>query len=144
MSDAKPVVVRGSCLCRSVRFAATLPTEFCGHCHCTMCQRSHGAAFVTWFGLKKEQLELTQGADKLVHHASSDHGVRSFCRECGSSLFCELSNHPGTIDIVLANMESPIDRAPQAHIYCSDRVSWIDVEDELPRLGGATGMEPLD
>ena len=47
------------------------------------------------------------------------------------------------MDVVLANMDGPIDRPPQLHIYFDDRADWVFVDDGLPRLGGATGMEPV-
>jgi catechol 2,3-dioxygenase-like lactoylglutathione lyase family enzyme len=108
-----------------------------------MCRRNHGAAFVTWFGIARERLVVEAGEDRLVHHASSEHGQRSFCGECGSSLFCENSTHPDHVDVVLANLEGPIDRAPGMHIYFDSRAAWTDVRDDLPRLGGSTGIEPL-
>jgi hypothetical protein len=46
------------------------------------------------------------------------------------------------VDIVLANMHGPIDRVPEVHIFFDDRADWVVVNDGLPRLGGATGMEP--
>jgi hypothetical protein len=78
-----------------------------------------------------------------VRHESSDHGTRSFCGRCGSSLFCETSQHPDQIDIVLANMKEPLDRLPQMHFYFDDRADWVVVQDDLPRLGGLTGLEPI-
>lgn len=141
MTDSR---VAGACLCGSVRFAIVLPSLFCGHCHCSMCRRAHGAGFVTWFAVPREQFELVAGEDDLARYASSDHGARSFCARCGSSLFCESSEHPEQIDIVLASMQGPIDRAPQAHIYFDDRVDWVASDDGLPRLGGASGLEPIE
>lgn len=136
--------VSGSCLCGAVRFTVTLPTLFCGHCHCSMCRRSHGAAFVTWFAVPRSQFRLAAGQTGLIRYPSSDHGVRSFCGRCGSSLFCESSQHPDQLDIVLANMEGAIDRPPQVHVYFDDRVSWAVAEDGLPRLGGSTGLETIE
>jgi hypothetical protein len=135
--------ISGACLCGAVRFEVQLPTLFCAHCHCTMCQRNHGAGYVTWFGVKPEQMKLLQGDDRLVGHRSSEHGTRSFCGACGSSIFCENAEHPDRLDIVLASVEGEIDQAPQAHVFYSDRASWIQVGDALPKLGGKTGMEPL-
>ena len=40
-------------------------------------------------------------------------------------------------------MHDPIDRAPAAHVHFDSRARWLEVKDELPRLGGATGLEPL-
>ena len=140
-SSATPV--SGACLCGAVRFTVHLPTLWCGHCHCTMCQRGHGAGYVTWFGVAREQLGIDAGEASLVRYQSSDHGTRSFCGVCGSSMFCESTKHPDSIDVVLANMTGAIDLAPQAHTYFSDRAAWVAVDEELPRLGGPTGMEPL-
>lgn len=139
MGDA----VRGSCFCGAVRFSIEQPVSWCGHCHCTMCQRSHGAGYVTWLVVPRRQFSIDAGEAELTRFASSDHGTRSFCRRCGSSLLCESTHHPDDIDVVLANVESVVERAPEAHIYFDDRASWMRVDDELPRLGGVTGVEPI-
>jgi len=130
-------------LCGAVRFAVDLPTLFCAHCHCSMCRRAHGAGFVTWFGAPYESFRVTAGADKLVRYASSDHATRSFCGTCGSSLFFESTQRPDQLDIVLANMDTAIDREPEFHVFTDVRADWVHVTDELPRLGGPTGYEPL-
>ena len=135
--------VSGACLCGAVRFSVRLPSLFCAHCHCSMCRRNHGAAYVTWFAVPRPDLRIDAGDAELARFHSSDHGVRSFCRRCGSSLFCESSHHPDRIDVVLANMDGPIDREPQLHAYFDDRADWVAIGDALPRLGGATGLEPI-
>ncbi len=135
--------VPGSCFCGAVRFSAQLPSLFCGHCHCSMCRRSHGAGYVTWFAVPRAQFVLESGEAELARFRSSDHGTRSFCRRCGSSLFCESTRHPDQIDIVLANTHGPIDRPPQFHVYFDDRADWVVVNDGLPRLGGPTGLEAI-
>ena len=135
--------VHGACLCGAVKFTAELPSLFCGHCHCSMCRRNHGAAYVTWFAVNRSRFQIDEGADVLVRNASSDHGTRSFCGRCGSSLFCESSHQPDHVDIVLANMEGTIDRVPEMHFYWSDRADWTIVNDGLPRFGGPTGTEPI-
>ncbi len=140
---SEPTRASGACLCGAIRFSVILPSLLCGHCHCTMCQRGHGAAYVTWFTVARDRFRVDRGEGELVVYASSGHGKRTFCGRCGSSLFCELSEHPDQVDIVLANMSDPIDLAPQAHIFFDDRARWVAVNDGLPRLGGATGKEPL-
>lgn len=134
--------VPGACLCGAVRFAVELPTLFCAHCHCSMCRRGHGAVYVTWFGVPCERLRVLAGADRLVRYRSSEHGTRSFCGVCGSTLFCESTNHPQYLDVVLANMEGPIDQPPGAHFFFDDRAGWVAIGDALPRFGGTTGVEP--
>jgi hypothetical protein len=140
MTEAK--CVDGGCLCGAIRFTVTLPTLFCAHCHCTMCQRNHGAAFVTWLGVDRSQLDVIEGGNELVCYESSVHGTRSFCSRCGTSLFCENSTHPDRVDIPLANMNGPIDCEPQVHVHVDSQVKWFSMSDTLPRLGGETGLEP--
>jgi hypothetical protein len=136
--------VPGACLCEQVRFTVELPTLFCAHCHCTMCQRNHGAAFVTWIGVPKDKLTVDAGEEVLVRYDSSEHGSRTFCSRCGTSLFCENTEHPEHVDIPLANMQGPIDREPKMHVFFSDRAGWQSSEDGLPRLGGSSGFEPVE
>ena len=135
-------IVDGGCLCGAVRFEVTLPTLFCGHCHCTMCQRNHGAAFVTWLAVDRSQLDVSEGRSELVRYHSSELGTRSFCSRCGTSLFCESDEHPDRVDIPLANMNGPIDRMPQVHVHVDSKADWFGIADSLPRLGGKTGLEP--
>ena len=133
--------VQGGCLCGRVRFALQLPTLFCGHCHCSMCRRAHGAGVVTWAAVRREQLEVLAGEELLRRYRSSDHGTRSFCRICGSQLFCESSGHPETVDVTLASLDGPIDRSPQLHVYHTDRVEWLTLGDDLPRLPAGVGED---
>lgn len=134
--------VSGSCLCGAVVFEVKLPTSACAHCHCTQCRRAHGAGFVTWVIVPRDQWRITAGHDLLRRYPSSNHGARSFCGRCGSSLFFETSEHPDRVDIAMANLHAEIDRTPQLHVFFDDRVAWVELGDSLPRLGGDSGVEP--
>ena len=133
--------VQGGCLCGRVRFAIQLPTLFCGHCHCSMCRRAHGAGVVTWSAVARKQLELLSGEEFVRRYRSSDHGTRSFCRICGSQLLCESTRHPDTVDVALGSLDGPIDRTPQLHVHHDDRVAWIALGDDLPRLPAGVGED---
>ncbi len=135
--------VTGSCLCGAVRFSVRLPTLFCGHCHCSICRRSHGAAFGTWFGVVRDQVSVEAGEAEIGRFQSSDHGTRFFCLRCGSPVFFESTRNPERVEIPLASMHDPIDRRPEAHIYFDHRASWVVVDDDLPRMGGPSGLEPI-
>ncbi len=134
-------IVKGSCFCGAVAFEIKLPTTFCGHCHCSMCRRPHGASFVTWTGIPPERFEITKGEQHIATYQSSEHGTRRFCRICGSQMFCQ--TEPALVDIALAALHSKIDRIPEAHYYYDSRAEWTNVNDDLPKLGGKDGMQPL-
>ena len=138
--------VSGACFCGDVQYAIDLPTVFCAHCHCSMCRRPHGSAYVTWVGVPADQFRITHGAQKLRTFESSEHGRRQFCDTCGTQLFCYHIDSAGDykiMDVTLASLADNIDRAPEAHYYYDSRADWTQVNDDLPKFGGETGSEPL-
>ena len=144
MSSTEPSGgVSGGCLCGAVRFRIVFPTIWCAHCHCTLCRRAHGAAFVTYVGVPRESFHLERGAEELVRYDSSAEAHRRFCRRCGSTLTFEGERWQNEVHVVVANLDGPLDRAPQAHVYFDRSVDWVKPADDLPRLGGPSGTEPL-
>ncbi len=133
--------VTGSCFCGAVVFEIELPTLFCGHCHCSMCRRPHGASFVTWTGVPPDRFRVNKGEEHIARYQSSEKVTRSFCRICGSQMFCQ--TNPKVIDVALAALHGEIDRAPDRHYYFDSRADWTIINDDLPKLGGESGNEPL-
>lgn len=123
----------GKCLCGSVAFTVQFPSKWIAHCHCTMCQRAHGAAFVTWVSVDPTQVTLSDRENKLYWYASSPEAERGFCLHCGSSLFFRSSKWPGELHIARANFIESLDREPQAHAYYDTHVDWFIVQDNLPK-----------
>ena len=136
-------LIQGACLCAAVTFEVTPPTKWCAHCHCTMCRRAHGAGFVTWFGVASTCFQLVTGAEELKWHRSSAGARRGFCGRCGSPLFFEGERWPDEIHIARASVAGPIDREPTAHVFFDLRVGWLDLHDDLRKLGGPPGNQPL-
>ena len=141
---AETTAFAGGCLCGAVRFKVTPPTKWCAHCHCSLCRRAHGAAFVTWFGVDKALFELVSGADVIGWYQSTSEARRGFCSRCGSTMLFESERWADETHIVLACMDGPIDRMPQGHVFYDSHVDWITLGDDLGRRGGPTGVEPLD
>lgn len=127
--------VHGRCLCGDLQFTAHLPSIWVAHCHCTMCQRNAGAAFVTWVGLEETRCRIDDAQGRLHWYHSSDRGERGFCSHCGSTLFFRSSRWPGELHVTLANFTEPVDRAPQAHVFWDSHVDWVQLDDRdgLPR-----------
>ena len=122
----------GGCLCGQIRFAAALPSLWCAHCHCTLCQRAHGAAFVTWVGFPADRVALDPAAT-LRWYPSTPSAERGFCGTCGTTLFFRSERWDGELHIARACVEGPLDRAPQAHVFYATHVHWLDVADDLPK-----------
>lgn len=122
----------GSCLCGKVSYSAAFPSLWVAHCHCTRCQRAHGAAFVTWVGFPQSQVAI-EGEDVLRWFVASEGGSRGFCGLCGSPMFFKSERWSGELHIARALFHDPIDRDPQAHVFYETHVPWNLVSDELPK-----------
>jgi len=98
-----------------------------------MCQKAHGAAFVTWVGVEESQVSIYDQDDFLNWYPSSEEAKRGFCSQCGSCLFFRSHKWPKEIHIARANFTGEIDRKPQVHVYYNTHVEWCVVNDNLPR-----------
>lgn len=132
-------MVRGSCLCGSVRYEADGPQLFFAHCHCRWCRRAHGAGFVTWVGVREEGFRVVTGEDHLKWHASSVRSRRAFCTECGSTLLFASKAAPGEIHLAAGCVDEGLTGAPTAHVFVDQRAPWITIHDDL---GQATSDAP--
>ena len=126
-------LIRGRCHCQKIKFAITPPTDFCAHCHCESCRRTHGAAFVTWTSVPDNQLNITEGKELLNNYESSPHIFWKSCGHCFSPLFQTTTTTPGRTYIVVASLIDKLDRDPECHVSYGERVDWIQIHDDLPK-----------
>jgi hypothetical protein len=115
----------GGCLCGAVRYRIGVPPLWVAHCHCSMCRRAQGAAFVTWVGTAEARFSLESGADALRSYRSSPLATRSFCGQCGTPLLFQSSRWPGEVHVTLATLDDASGLAPQAHAYWGGHVDWL-------------------
>ena len=98
---------QGSCLCGAVKYNINCEPEVVGNCHCTMCQKQHGAAFATYVSINKDFFVYTQGQDKLTSYNSSGTIIRKFCVQCGSNIeWGGSKEHPNWVSVPLATFDT--------------------------------------
>lgn len=147
----------GGCFCGAVTYEIKLPTLGSGHCHCSMCRRISGAAYVTWTSVPIEQLKVN-GAENLARFDSGTsagkdspvfHGYRRFCKKCSSPLFCddtEDDEHKKFTSVSMATINHPekLDKQPNSHGFWTDRATWASVnpDDGLKRYRTPKKFEP--
>lgn len=131
--------VDGGCLCGAVRIHVEFPTKWFAHCHCSMCRRAHGAAFVSFCGVPEAQFQVTRGADALTRYDSSPEARREFCGRCGSTLTFASTRWPGEVHVAVACLDGPLDREPQMHVHWDDRVPWVTLGDDCKRVAKTSG-----
>ena len=86
---------------------------------------------VGWTMYPASACTVTRGTPKL--YASSEHGRRYFCPDCGTGLFYK-NDHmlPGIIDIQSATYDDPGQVPARVHIQIADRIPWMANAHELP------------
>lgn len=124
-------MLRGQCHCGRIRYE--MPEDVLHHalCHCADCRRHAGAPMVGWAMLPAERLRI-QGTPRS--YASSEHGRRLFCGDCGTGLFyVNEQTLPGLIDVQTGTLDDPGLLPAQIHIQTAERIPWMDTAHELPR-----------
>ena len=126
----------GSCLCGKIQFEVSEIGPVIGHCHCIMCRKFHGAAFSTFAEVKLEHINWIQGQALLNTFKADNETVRTFCKNCGSSLLFEskFNRQDKTIEIALAAFDSLESVTPDAHIYTESKVEWLTLNDDLDQF----------
>ena len=99
-------MLEGRCHCGAIRYRMAAEARH-ALCHCEDCRRASGAPAVAWGLIPREGIEIV-GRPQV--YASSEHGRRHFCGECGSGLF--YTNDvifPGMIDVQTATLDRPVE-----------------------------------
>ena len=124
-----------SCLCGAVQFEVHEFMPLVAHCHCRMCQKFHGAAFSTFAEANRQDLTWKAGQEMLSHYTAENQSVRSFCKQCGASLFFEsrFNRAQQTVEVALAAFDQLETIHPDAHIFWQSKVSWFTANDDLVR-----------
>jgi hypothetical protein len=122
----------GGCLCGAIRYQASSKALFLGYCHCGSCRRAAGASMVAWGTFLRNDFKITTGT--LTEFASSTTVLRDFCASCGSSLTYRREGRETEIDVSLASLDDPILLTPKCHIWVSDKLPWVTINDGLPQF----------
>jgi hypothetical protein len=119
----------GGCLCGAVRFKAGGEPLNVRICHCRLCQKAMGSPFFA--RALFDQSALTVQGD-TARYASSDALDRVFCKACGTRLFGWRKN--GTVaSVALAVFDDRNAFAPTEHIWVSEKMDWVKLDDGLPQ-----------
>ena len=125
--------LKGNCLCQKIGFSLKNAVEWVANCHCSICRQAHGAAYVTWAGVKKQNFTLDKGQQYLGKYHSSAKAIRTFCKNCGSPLFFQSTRWPDEIHIARALLPDHIGLKPTIHCFFNNKAVWLDIHDHLPQ-----------
>ena len=122
----------GSCLCQKVGYEISGPVIRLNFCHCTMCQKNHGAAFAPYLRVAKEDFTILRGEEFVASYQSSPDITRTFCRRCGSNLQW-IRGSSDALGIAAGTLDSVVDVQPSAQYWCEDSKAWHQLRNDIPR-----------
>lgn len=126
-----PSELAGGCFCGAVRYRVNAAPSDVAHCHCGMCRRTSGAPFVSWLTVPRSAFTLSAGAPAELR--SSGPALRRFCAACGTALTFQREDAPSWIDVTVGSLDDPAAVTPRRHIWTDSQLSWLHIEDDLPR-----------
>ncbi len=123
-------MIKGSCLCRKVRYAISGKVGDIVHCHCITCRKAHGSAFSSVAGVNDRDIKIT-GEENLDSYESSNGKKRFFCTNCGTQVYAK---RDGTNHIILrlGSLDEDPNAKEVSHIWVSQKASWYKLESDLP------------
>lgn len=126
-------MIKGHCMCGAVTVSVAKLGETMNACHCEMCRRWTGSAFVAVHALSDDV--TMNGLVKTI--ASSDWATRGWCDTCGSTLFYRVNNDgsyglaAGLFDDLagkVMSVEYFIDQKPAGFAFAGDHTRLTEVE----------------
>lgn len=121
----------GGCACGLLRYRSELAPLESGFCHCRLCQRTTAAPVAAFASFPVRSFRYVQGEPMI--YASSSHGHREFCAACGTQIAYRDAEAAVTVDVNTASLDDPAAISPQFHIWCDSQISWLHLQDDLPR-----------
>ncbi len=128
--------ITGGCLCGAVRYELSEPPIRTTICHCRMCQKSTGSAFMVAVGFHRTALQFTKGEPKL--YRSSPIKDKGFCADCGSLLVDQFlvptgNTNPDMIWVQIGTLDHPEAVSIDSHTGVESQLPWVHFDDGLPR-----------
>jgi len=126
--------LHGGCLCGAVRYEVKGKSRKIANCHCSMCRRHSGAAYLTYAAYPRECVRFTQG--RPGEYRSSAQVVRGHCSVCGSPLTYVSDADPGTVWLTVGSFDDPDAVPPTEHWHVASKLRWVPLDDDLPQWPG--------
>ncbi len=130
--SANEQVYEGSCLCGRVRYRAIGPLGELGHCHCTDCRKSHGAAFASYVEVPWKRFTIVQGENQIQAYQAKSGTRRLFCQTCGTNITAQ-SDKWEAIYVAAGTLDTRLEQKPLYHIWVRSKAPWYEIRDGLPQ-----------
>jgi hypothetical protein len=127
-------VLRGSCLCKSVRYEVRPPFIRFAHCYCSRCRKATGGMRATNIAVVPDQFRWVSGAELISRYDLPE--AKSFARQICTRCNCPVPHKSRTGEQVIVpsgTLDDDPGSKPSAHRNWASRVGWATIdESHLP------------
>ena len=123
----------GKCECGLVKYRVAGDLVEYSHCHCSICRRLHGAAFVTWGGVSRAEFSYTSGEGNMRAYAFSEKADSLFCNNCGSRVLVDFKPEADRLYIAMGTIDGDVQCPPGFHLFVGSKAPWFEITDDLPQ-----------
>ena len=119
----------GGCLCGAIRYEVLESPTTVANCHCSMCRKHSGAAYLTYIAIVRGGFSLIKG--ELAIFRSSDQAIRCHCGTCGSPVTFEFDADPDVVWITAGSLDDPNLIIPSENWYINSKLDWIELDHSI-------------
>jgi hypothetical protein len=130
----------GGCLCGGLRYRAEAAPVRAVICHCSICRRVSGAPMLCFVHFPRSAFTWLHG--EPLRYRSSPHAERGFCPHCGSTLSMHEPVIADRVQVTLGSLDDPAAVRPQDHVWTEQQLSWLRIDDDLPRFPTISSAVP--
>jgi hypothetical protein len=119
--------LEGGCSCGQVRYRVSGPPIVVHCCHCTLCQRQTGTAFVLNAIIETDRLALLGEAPvrfEMPTESGRPHGIYR-CRACAIAVWSEYGGVSTVRFVRVGTLDDPKATPPDVHIYIRSKLPWV-------------------
>ncbi|BAZ45959.1 hypothetical protein NIES4102_29870 [Chondrocystis sp. NIES-4102] len=109
------------------------PTGNLVHCHCSRCCKWHGAAFRSRMVVRQDGYQIIRGKEYLSQYQSTPNVIKTFCKNCGSSLATIYPLRDNLLGLPIAGCEGEFDPYQEFHIFTGSKAIGWHIKHDLPQ-----------
>jgi len=135
------MILRGGCLCGSVRYECAGDPGQASYCHCDDCRKATGGPYTVGVLVRAKDLRIVSGEVK-GYTSIADSGrkiTREFCPNCGSPLFTRAQKCPDLVFLKAGCLDESQLVRPNCQTWTKRAVPWAYIDENLPCFEESSG-----
>lgn len=127
MSDQ---VLRGSCLCKAVRYEVRPPFLRFAHCYCSRCRKATGGVRATDIAVQPDQFRWISGEELISRYdlPEASSFAAAICTRCNCPV-PRLTRDRERVIVPAGMLDDEPGTKPSAHMHWGSRVGWAAIDE---------------